>query len=110
MLDLKSVVATTSIAFVLASAAFAQGSSTKDSSTTGSSAGSGMTSGSSSGSSSGASADPYVDCRNQVAAAKSAYKEGKIGKQEFEKEKQMARDKLKATGVRGTAEKNLECD
>lgn len=103
---LKSVLAGCA-AYALASAVLAQGMSTSESSPPAGSSGSGMTSGASS---SGASSDPFVDCRNRVAEARSAYQAGKMDKQEFEREKKVAQDKLKATGARGTAERNLECE
>lgn len=107
---LKSVLAGCS-AFVLAFAAFAQGTSTTEPSTPSGSSGSGATtSGATSGASSGASSDAFVDCRKQVAEAKSAYRAGKIDKQEYEREKKAAQDKLMASGTRGAAEKNLECE
>lgn len=53
--------------------------------------------------------DPFVDCRNEIAAAKKAYKAKKISKKEYEQEKLKAKDKLKATGVRSDTEKSLDC-
>lgn len=55
------------------------------------------------------SKDPFVECRNEIKAAKSAYDAKKISKQEYDEVKKQANAKLKATGVRGDFEKNLDC-
>lgn len=54
------------------------------------------------------SKDPFVERRDEAAQAKKAYKAKKISKQEYNKEKKQAKDKLKATGVRSDTEKNQD--
>ncbi len=70
-------------------------------------AGSQASSGSSGSSGSG---DAFVECRNDIAKAKEAYREKRISKNEFDEQKRMAQAKLKSSGQRSAAEKNLECD
>ncbi|RZI42616.1 hypothetical protein EGT07_11485 [Herbaspirillum sp. HC18] len=54
------------------------------------------------------SKDPFVERRDEKKAAKKQYKSGDISKEEYQKEKAEAQDKLKASGERGTFEKNLD--
>lgn len=55
------------------------------------------------------STDPFVERRKEIAEAKAAYKSGKISKREYEEARKKADEKLKASGVRGDFEKNLDC-
>jgi len=54
--------------------------------------------------------DPFVDCRNEIAAAKADYDAKKISKKEYGEAKKKAKAKLKASGARSESTKNLECN
>lgn len=54
--------------------------------------------------------DAFVDCRNEIAAAKADYDAKKMSKKEFEEAKKKAKAKLKASGARPESTKNLECN
>jgi hypothetical protein len=54
------------------------------------------------------SKDPFVERRDERATAKEEYQQGKISKEQYNQEKAKEKNKLKATGERGTFERNLE--
>ena len=54
------------------------------------------------------SRDPFVERREEMAEAKKKYNAGEISKEQYDKARVEATEKLKATGQRGIFEQNLE--
>lgn len=52
--------------------------------------------------------DPFVQCREEKTQAAKEYKAGNISRDEYDRRRAEASEKLKASGERGIFERNLE--